>query len=115
MHREGTEATPYLPNVIVSSSPYVRPKDYGIALDEMDPDLRTVRNIKMPWSRGEVKHTKNPLWEQGFRFFCSTPKSRHTTHSSWSTVDWHWIWSTTSATRTATTSATPGPGTGRSR
>ncbi len=91
VHREGTEATPYLPNVIVSSSPYIRPSDYGIPLDEMDPDMRTVRNVKLPWS--QVKQTKNPLWEQGFRFFCSTPKSRHTTHSSWSTVDWHWIWS----------------------
>jgi len=91
VHREGTEATPYLPNVIVSSSPYVRPNDYDIPLDEMDPDLRTVRNVKMPWK--EVKATVNPLWAQGFRFFCSTPKSRHSTHSSWSTVDWHWIWS----------------------
>tara|TARA_B100000315_G_scaffold62061_1_gene56344 strand:- start:4320 stop:7844 length:3525 start_codon:yes stop_codon:yes gene_type:complete len=92
VHREGPEATPYLPNVIVSSSLYLRPKDYGISLDEMDPDLRTIRNVKMPWSA--VKKTVNPLWEQGFRFFCSTPKSRHTTHSSWSTVDWNWIWST---------------------
>ncbi len=92
VHREGTEATPYLPNVIVSSSPYVRPKDYGIKPQEMDPDMRTVRNLKMPWA--EVKKTVNPLWQQGFRFFCSTPKSRHSTHSSWSTVDWHWIWST---------------------
>lgn len=91
VHREGTEATPYLPNVIVSSSPFLRPKDHGIALDEMDPDLRTVRNVKMPWSL--VKQTVNPLWAQGFRYFCSTPKSRHSTHSSWSTVDWHWIWS----------------------
>lgn len=91
VHREGTEATPYLPNVIVSSSPFVRPRSYGIPADEMDPDLRTVRNLKLPWE--DVKRTVNPLWEQGFRFFCSTPKSRHTTHSSWSTVDWHWIWS----------------------
>ncbi|MEE8342334.1 MAG: molybdopterin-dependent oxidoreductase [Gammaproteobacteria bacterium] len=91
VHREGTEATPYLPNVIVSSSPYIRPNDYGIPLDEMDADLRTVRNVKMPWSK--VKNTVNPLWAQGFRFLCSTPKSRHTTHSSWSTVDWNWIWS----------------------
>jgi hypothetical protein len=45
----------------------------------------------MPWS--EVKDTVNPLWAQGFRHFCTTPKSRHSTHSSWSTVDWHWIWS----------------------
>ena len=92
VHREAVEATPYLPNVIVSSSPYLRPVDYGIARDDLDPDRRTVRNLKLPWS--EVKRTVNPLWAQGFRFFCSTPKSRHTTHSSWSTVDWHWIWST---------------------
>ena len=92
VHREAVEATPYLPNVIVSSSPYLRPADYGIARDDLDPDRRSVRNLMLPWS--EVKTTVNPLWAQGFRFFCSTPKSRHTTHSSWSTVDWHWIWST---------------------
>ncbi|RKY20597.1 MAG: hypothetical protein DRQ55_07245 [Planctomycetota bacterium] len=92
VHREAVEATPYLPNVIVSSSPFVRPVDYGIALDDIDCDRRSVRNVKMPWS--QVRETVNPLWKAGFRFFCSTPKSRHTTHSSWSTVDWHWIWST---------------------
>lgn len=91
VHREGVEATPYLPNVIVSTSPYIRPKDYGIPRDTLDPELRQVRNLKLPWS--EVKQTVNPLWKQGYRFFCSTPKSRHSTHSSWSTVDWHWIWS----------------------
>jgi len=91
VHREAVEATRYLPNVIVSSSPFVRPKDYKIALDTIDPDLRQVRNVKMPWAA--VKKTDNPLWKQGFQFFCSTPKSRHSTHSSWSTVDWHWIWS----------------------
>jgi nitrate reductase alpha subunit len=91
VHREGVEATPYLPNVIVSTSPFIRPADYGIPLDTLDPALREVRNIKLPWS--EVKQTVNPLWKQGYRFFCTTPKSRHSTHSSWSTVDWHWIWS----------------------
>lgn len=91
VHREGVEATPYLPNVIVSTSPFVRPVDYGIPLDTIDADLRQVRNVKMPWSK--VKQTVNPLWQQGHRFFCCTPKSRHSTHSSWSTVDWHWIWS----------------------
>jgi nitrate reductase alpha subunit len=95
VHREGVEATPYLPNVIVSTSPYIRPNDYGISAEEMDAEKRTVRNIKMPWS--EVAKTVNPLWAQGFRFFCSTPKSRHTTHSSWSTVDWNWMWSTSFA------------------
>jgi nitrate reductase alpha subunit len=91
VHREAVEATPYLPNVIVSSSPFIRPKDYHIALDATDADLRQVRNVKLPWA--EVKKTVNPLWKKGFQFFCSTPKSRHSTHSSWSTVDWHWIWS----------------------
>jgi nitrate reductase alpha subunit len=91
VHREAVEATPYLPNVIVSTSPYVRPTDNKIPLDTADADLRQVRNLKMPWV--DVKKTVNPLWKQGFQFFCSTPKSRHSTHSSWSTVDWHWIWS----------------------
>ncbi|KAA0237090.1 nitrate oxidoreductase subunit alpha [bacterium] len=90
VHREAVEATKYLPNVIVSTSPYIRPKDYGIPQASIDPDQRAVRNIKMAWS--EVKKTVNPLWEQGFRFFFLTPKSRHSTHSSWSITDWNWIW-----------------------
>ena len=90
VHREAVEATPYLPNVIVSTSPYVRPKDYGISLDEIDPDLRQVRNVKMPWAK--VARTTNPLFEQGYRFLCLTPKSRHSVHSSWAVTDWHWLW-----------------------
>ncbi len=90
VHREGPEATPYLPNVIVSTNPYVRPKDYGIPLDEEHWDKRTVRNVKLAWN--EVKGTKNFLWERGFKFFCLTPKSRHRVHSMWSNVDWHQIW-----------------------
>lgn len=90
VHREAIEATPYLPNVIVSTSPYIRPRDHGIPPEEMDADLRSVRNIRMSWA--QASKTVNPLWAQGFRFFCSTPKSRHTTHSSWSTVEWHWLW-----------------------
>ena len=90
VHREAVEATPYLPNVIVSSSPWIRPRDYGIALDDLDADRRQVRNVKMPWS--EVKRTVNPLFDDGFRFLCLTPKSRHSVHSSWAVTDWHWIW-----------------------
>lgn len=86
-HREGPEATPFLPNVIVSSSRFVRPDDYGIPEDEMGWEERTVRNIAKPWA--QVKVSKNPLWwEQGFHFYCLTPKTRHRVHSSWSTVDW---------------------------
>ena len=84
--REGPEATPYLPNVIVTSSRFVRPDDYGIPLDAMGWEERTVRNVAMTWE--EVKQTVNPLWESGFQFYCLTPKTRHRVHSSWSTVDW---------------------------
>jgi len=90
VHREPPEATPYLPNVIVSSNPNVRPDDYGIALSAEHWDDRTIRNVKMPWSR--VKTTKNFLWERGFQFWCLTPKTRHRVHSSWSNVDWHMLY-----------------------
>jgi nitrate reductase alpha subunit len=89
VHREGPEATPYLPNVIVSTNPLIRPDDYGIPRDHMGWDERTVRNTKLPW--GEVKKTKNPLWEKGYTFYCLTPKTRHATHSSWQVTDWHLI------------------------
>jgi nitrate reductase alpha subunit len=90
VHREGPEATPYLPNVIISSNPWVRPNDYGIPLTAEHWDERTVRNVKLPWS--EVKKSQNFLWERGFQFYCLTPKSRHSVHSSWANVDWHLIW-----------------------
>ena len=90
VHREGTEATPYLPNVIVSTNPHVRPDDYGIPLDAEHWDDRTVRNVKMGWK--DVRRTKNFLWEKGYKFFLLTPKTRHRVHSQWSTVDWHMIY-----------------------
>ena len=89
-HREGPEATPYLPNVIVSRNPYIRPDDYGIPLDSMGWDERSIRNVKMPWA--DVKNTTNPLWQRGYQFYCLTPKTRHRVHSQWSDVDWHLIW-----------------------
>ncbi|HET9724252.1 MAG TPA: molybdopterin-dependent oxidoreductase [Actinomycetota bacterium] len=91
VHREGPEATPYLPNVIVSTNPLIRPEDYGIPLDAMGWDERTVRNVKMAWE--DVKGTSNPLVEQGFRFYLMTPKQRHSTHSQWAVTDWHFLWS----------------------
>ncbi|MBI3820414.1 MAG: molybdopterin-dependent oxidoreductase [Planctomycetes bacterium] len=87
VHRESPEATPYLPNVIVTSNPLVRPRDYGISRDAEDADERTVRNIKMPWS--EARTTDNFLWKKGYQFWCMTPKTRHRVHSQWSDVDWH--------------------------
>jgi nitrate reductase alpha subunit len=85
-HRESPEATPFLPNVIVSTSRFLRPDDYGIPLDAMGWEERTVRNVAMSWEN--VKQTQNGLWADGFQFFCFTPKTRHRVHSSWSTVDW---------------------------
>src|ERR1051326_7873435 len=84
------EATPYLQNVIISSNPFVRPNDYGIPLNAEHWDERTVRNIKLPWA--EAKKTTNFLWKDGYQFYCLTPKSRHSVHSSWANVDWHLIW-----------------------
>ena len=66
-HREGPEATPYLPNVIVSQSRFIRPDDYGIPLDETGWEERTVRNVAMSWQ--QVRTTVNPLWQAGFQFY----------------------------------------------
>ncbi|THI88365.1 MAG: nitrate oxidoreductase subunit alpha, partial [Nitrospira sp. CG24A] len=85
-HREGTEATPYLPNAIMTSNPYVRPDDYGIPITAQHHDDKTVRNIKLPWQ--EIKRHANPLWEKGYQFYCVTPKTRHRVHSQWSVNDW---------------------------
>jgi nitrate reductase alpha subunit len=90
VHREGPEATPYLPNVIVSNNPYIRPDDYGISREATHWDERTVRNVKLGWE--ETKTSKNFLWEKGYNFFCVTPKTRHRVHSQWSDTDWNLIW-----------------------
>ena len=95
VHREGPEATPYMPNVIVSSNPYIRPDNHGITpemlqREVLDADIRTIANNKMTWE--ETKRSKNPLWEQGFQFYALTPKTRHRTHSQWSVEQWHMIW-----------------------
>jgi len=95
VHREGPEATPYLPNVIVSTNPYIRPDNFGITPEALqrevlDADLRTIANNKMSWA--DVKKTQNPLWKQGFHFYALTPKTRHRVHSQWSVEDWHMVW-----------------------
>ncbi|MBI3270113.1 MAG: molybdopterin-dependent oxidoreductase [Planctomycetes bacterium] len=108
VHREGPEATPYLPNVIVSANPYVRPEDYGIPEDHMGWDERQVRNIKKPWSA--VKETKNPLWQKGYQFYCMTPKTRHSTHSQWQVTDWQFIWNNQFGDPYRTDKRSPGVG-----
>jgi nitrate reductase alpha subunit len=111
VHREGPEATPYLPNVIVSTNPYVRPDNYGFTPEFLqskvvDADIRTVANNKLSWE--EVKKTRNPLWAAGFHFYCLTPKSRHRVHSSWCVTDWNWIWDSSFADPYRTDKRAPG-------
>jgi nitrate reductase alpha subunit len=108
VHREAPEATPYLPNVIISANPLVRPNDYGIPLSAEHWDERTVRNVKMPWA--DAKKTKNFLWEKGYNFWCLTPKTRHRVHSSWSNVDWHLIWDSNFGDPYRVDKRTPGVG-----
>jgi nitrate reductase alpha subunit len=108
VHREAPEATPYLPNAIVSTNPYIRPDDYGISEDHMGWDERQVRNKKLPWSK--VKKTVNPLWKNDYRFYCITPKTRHRVHSSWSAVDWHLIWDSNFGDPYRMDKRSPGPG-----
>lgn len=60
VHREAVESTPYAPNVIVSTSPFIRPQDYGIPLDDPDADRRQVRNVKMAWA--DVKKRAIRCW-----------------------------------------------------
>ncbi|MEX5283119.1 MAG: molybdopterin-dependent oxidoreductase [Nitrospiraceae bacterium] len=86
VHREGPEATPYLPNAICSTNPYIRPDDYGIPITAQHHDDKQVRNVKLPWV--EIKRYSNPLWEKGYQFYCVTPKTRHRVHSQWSVNDW---------------------------
>lgn len=107
-HREGPEATPYLPNVIVSTSRFIRPEDYGIPADAMGWEERTVRNLAMSWDLAKL--TRNPLWEAGFHFYCLTPKTRHRVHSSWSTVDWTIILDSNFGDPYRTDKRLPGPG-----
>jgi nitrate reductase / nitrite oxidoreductase, alpha subunit len=107
-HRESPEATPYLPNVIVSSSRFIRPDDYGISKEAMHWEERTVRNIAMDWN--SVRRTVNPLWKDGYHFYCFTPKTRHRVHSSWSTVDWTIILDSNFGDPYRTDKRLPGPG-----
>ena len=108
VHREGPEATPYLPNVIVSSNPLIRPDDFGLGRGAMHWDERTIRNIRLPWS--EVKRTVNPLWAAGYRFYGITPKERHRVHSSWAVTEWSQMWESNFADPHRREKRTPGLG-----
>jgi nitrate reductase alpha subunit len=64
--------------------------------------------VKLPWSA--VKTTKNRLWEQGYRFYCLTPKTRHRVHSQWSVCDWNLIWDSNFGDPYCLDKRTPGVG-----
>ena len=93
VHREPVEATPYQTNVIVVPEDFaaIRPRNYGVAANELDGDLRGIFNQKWPWKK--VSASRNALSEKyGLFAVFVTCKTRHRVHSSWSTVDWNTIW-----------------------
>ena len=90
VHREGARGHAVPAERDRQHESAIRPEDYGIPLDAMGWDERTVRNVKMAWRRS--RRPPNPLVEQGFRL-PDDPKQRHSTHSQWAVTDWHFLWS----------------------
>ena len=89
VYRERVDSTFYEPNVIVAK-PHLaikpkKPEDYGIATDNLDAEVRQIRNVVKPWA--EVMNTKHPLMEKGFTHILFTPKYRHACHSMGASTD----------------------------
>ncbi|MFN3395501.1 MAG: molybdopterin-dependent oxidoreductase [Thermodesulfovibrionales bacterium] len=95
VYREPIDATFYEPNVIVSRpNPLlkpIQPEDFGIKRDELNTEVRQVRNIVKPWN--ELKKTRHPLMkEKGYKFLFITPKYRHGAHSTGVDIDVKSVW-----------------------
>jgi len=95
VYREPIDATFYEPNVIVAKGSVLlkplQPEDYGIKRDELNTEVRQVRNIVKPWD--EVKRTRHPLMkEKGYKFLFITPKYRHGAHSTPIDLDVITVW-----------------------
>ena len=95
VYREPIDATFYEPNVIVSKeTPFlkpIQPEDFGIKRDELNTEVRQVRNIVKNWN--ELKKTKHPLMkEKGYKFLFITPKYRHGAHSTPIDLDVITVW-----------------------
>ena len=84
VHREPIDSTFYEPNVIVGEAhPCFRPEgpeDYGVSKDDFSLEVRQGRNVVRPWS--EVRDTKHPLLDKGYKFIFHTPKYRHGAHTT---------------------------------
>ncbi len=95
VYREPIDATFYEPNVIVSRHipllKPIQPEDFGIRSDELNTEVRQVRNIVKDWN--ELKKTRHPLMkEKGYRFLFITPKYRHGAHSTPIDLDMITVW-----------------------
>ena len=95
VYREPIDATFYEPNVIVSKHlsllKPIQPEEIGIKRDELNTEVRQVRNIVKPWD--ELKKTRHPLMkEKGYRFLFITPKYRHGAHSTPIDLDVITVW-----------------------
>ncbi len=95
VYREPIDATFYEPNVIVAKGSVllkpVQPEDFGIKRDELNTEVRQVRNIVKTWD--ELKKTRHPLMkEKGYKFLFITPKYRHGAHSTPIDLDVITVW-----------------------
>lgn len=108
VHREGVEATPHLPNAIVSTNPFIRPVDHGIPENDADPLLRSVRNVKKSWRA--VRFAKNPVWEDGHALFALVPAGKQRVRSRWGETDWNLVLSGAFGDPFRTDPRTPGAG-----
>lgn len=86
VYREPIDSTHHEPNVIVGKARCLNPaspEDYG--LERYGNSLHVVDNRQARHvikTVEEVKKTRHPLWEQGFRFNFNTPKYRHGAHTT---------------------------------
>lgn len=83
VHREPIDSTFHEPNVIVSP-PHealrpAGPEEYGVALDDMDNEVRQGRNVIK--TAAETLASEHPLKKDGYEFVFHTPKYRHGAHT----------------------------------
>lgn len=84
VYREPVDSTFYEPNVIVAPKMEVLrpagPEEYGVAAEDLSGEVRQGRNVVRTWS--DLKKTRHPLAEEGYRFVFHTPKYRHGAHTT---------------------------------
>ncbi|MFN4152994.1 MAG: molybdopterin oxidoreductase, partial [Candidatus Sericytochromatia bacterium] len=74
VYREPIDSTFYEPNTIVAKSHIaIKPKtpdQYGVDINNLDGEIRQGRNVVKSWE--QLKNTKHPLLNKGYRFVFHT-------------------------------------------